>query len=421
MNGRRVLISGASVAGPALAHWLVRYGFDVTVVERAGALREGGQAVDFRGRPQMGVLERMGVLEEIRRQQTHMGEVTVIDARGRRRTSLPSEIASGEVEILRGDLARILYEATSEDAEYVFGDWITSITEDAAGAHVTFRHGAPRTFDLVVGADGVHSGVRRLAFGPESAYRRELGMYHAVFSTGNHLGLDHTGIMYSVPGKSANVSSARDAARATVALYFASAPLAYDHHDTEWARRQVAERFAGEGWEVPRLLEAMWDAPDFYFDSTSQIRVDRYSRGRVVLLGDAGYAPGPGGMGTGLAVVGAYVLAGEMAAARGNHAAAFARYEERMRPYVTVCQKQGEGADRFMVPARRRHIWQRDLIWGTLPHVPWKGLIAKMATRAAEAITLPDYPAAAPSPRSRRPLTGTTSGVPATGQSITTA
>ncbi|MDF3292776.1 FAD-dependent monooxygenase [Streptomyces silvisoli] len=387
---KTVLISGGSIAGPALAHQLGRYGFRTTLVEKAPAPREGGQAVDFRGTAHLTVLERMGILDEIRRLQTHLGAVAVVNGDGKQISSLPS-IMSGDVEIARGDLSRVFYEATKDRTEYAFGDSISSLNEHADGVDVTFERSAPRTFDLVVGADGAHSGVRRLAFGPESDFRRDLGVCSAVFTVPNQFGLDHRALMYSTPGKGAYVYSKRNTAEATAALFFASRRLEYDHRDTEQHKDIVTGVFANEGWQVPWLLRAMRDAPDFYFDRASQIHIDRYSTGRVVLLGDAGYAGGPGAMGTGLAVVGAYVLAGELAAAPDDHRTAFARYEEQIRPYAAVCQKQAEGMDRFLVPGTRSQIWTRNLMWKALPYLPWKGIINKLTTKAANAITLKEY------------------------------
>ncbi|RSM51474.1 FAD-dependent oxidoreductase, partial [Amycolatopsis sp. WAC 01376] len=170
MTNKTVLISGASIAGPALAFWLSRQGYAVPVVERSRELRSGGQAVDFKGPTHRAVLERMGILDEIERQQTGGLDQTIVDAEGRPLAVLPGEFTGGDVEIRRGDLARILYDRTSPDCEYVFGDSITSLTETPDGVDVTFEREAPRRFDLVFGADGIHSTVRRLAFGPETDY-----------------------------------------------------------------------------------------------------------------------------------------------------------------------------------------------------------------------------------------------------------
>ena len=392
MHNRGILVSGASVAGPALAYWLGRYGFRPTVVERAPALRGGGFAVDFRGEAHMSVLERMGILDEVGRLQTNMGEQVVVDDAGRRLASLPAHFMSGEVEILRGDLSRILYERSKDTTEYVFGDSIASIAESDDGVHVTFERGAPRTFDLVVGADGLHSNVRRLVFGDESKFLGFLGYYVAGFDMPNYLDLDHTGLLYNVPGKLADISSARDNTEAIAGFVFASEPLEYDYRDVERQKEIVAHTYAGVGWEVPRLIEAMWDAPDFYFDSISRIDMDRFSKGRVALLGDAGYGATLGGMGTGLAVVGAYVLAGELAVANGDHRAAFARYEEEIRDYARGCQKLAKDAGPFLAPATSRKIRRRNRAYRMLSFRPLAGVFNRMTTRAANAITLKDYP-----------------------------
>ncbi|WP_329425157.1 FAD-dependent monooxygenase [Streptosporangium sp. NBC_01495] len=392
LKNTNILISGAGVAGPALAYWLHRHGFTPTIVERAPDVRDGGYAVDFRGEAHLTMLDRMGILDDIRREQTNMGAMAYVNGAGKKISSMPADVFSGDVEILRGDLARILYERTRDHVEYLFDDSITSLTEDAKGVQVTFERGEPRRFDLVVGADGLHSNVRALAFGPESRFVREMGLYCAIFTTANHLGLDHTGQIYNTPGKLVGMYSARGNTEAKATFYFASPPLSYDRHDVEQQKKILAEAFADVGWEAPRLLDAMRDARDFYFDSISQVHVDSWSRGRVTLLGDAACCASPlSGMGTGLAMIGAYVLAGELAAAGGDHRAGLARYEEAMREYATGCQKSGDGVGKWMVPDSRFMAWFINQNYRLLPYVPWKGLIAKGIRQTANAVTLKDY------------------------------
>ena len=394
IENRRILISGASVAGPALAYWLARHGFRPTVVERAPHLRGGGYAVDFRGAAHLSVLEKMGLLDEIRAQQTHLATTTYVDEDGRPVAQMPAGIFAGDVEILRGDLGRILYEATRDDTEYAFGDSITALRQDADGVHVTFARAAPRTFDLVIGADGLHSNVRRLAFAENPGSVRDLGLFVSIFSVADSFGLDHSGLLYSVPGRTAAVFSARQSGHAVAQFFFLSAdrgPISYDYHDTGRQQKIVASAFDDVGWQVPRLLEQMPKAADFYFDSVSQVNLDRWSAGRVALIGDAGYAAGPGGNGTGTAVIAAYVLAGELAAADGDYRVAFARYERRLRPYVARGQKQARGGAAFLAPATQKKISQRDRFFRMLPYLPTKGLIRYLSTRTATAIKLPDF------------------------------
>ena len=389
---RSVLISGGGIAGASLAYWLGESGYAVTVVERAPGLRTSGAApVDFRG-DQLALLERMGVLGDIQACQTGMGDQTVIDASGRRLSTFPSVLFSGDVEIERGDLARILYDRSASAAEYIFGDHITGMTQDADGVDVTFAHSAPRRFDLVVGADGLHSAVRRLAFGEESQFRHDLGLAIAGFDVPNTFGLDHGGLIYNEPGRLVMVTSGRDRARASVGLMFAASLPDYDWRDTDGQKRIVAEHFAGVGWQAPALLAALREAPDLYFDTVGQIRLDHWSTGRLVLLGDAAWCTGPGGNGTGHAMLGAYTLAGELALAGGDYAAAFRRYEQIMRPPVTKSQKNAAGAGRFLTPATERKIRNRNRTFRILSSRPMTGLFGWLAKRTANTGTERDYP-----------------------------
>jgi len=391
MRTKKILISGASVGGPALAFWLNRYGFEVTVVERAPGIRPGGYAIDFRGAA-MKVLERMNIVEEIKKFETRAGKITIVDKNNKKLASMPDGFTSGELEIMRGDLANVFYEATKNNAEYIFDDSIAALQEDETGVAVTFSSGKARRFDLVVGADGLHSNVRSLAFGEESKFMHHLGIYFAIFTTPNFMDLkEMAGLYYGTLGKRVGVFSADKDKEARASFYFASPQISYNYRDINQQKEMIRERFAGEQWQVPTLLKFMESAPDFYFDSVSQIKMDRWSSGRMALLGDAAYCASPmSGMGTSMAVIGAYILASELNAADGDHKAAFKSYEQQMRPFVGECQKLAEGAEWF-VPTTRFKLWFSQQIWKILPYTPWKNMMIEMPMKAANFIKLKNY------------------------------
>ncbi|MEV4014606.1 FAD-dependent monooxygenase [Nonomuraea angiospora] len=395
---KTVLISGASVAGPALAYWLQRYGFTPTVVELAPALREGGYKVDLRG-VAMDVVDRMGLTPAVKRYSTQMRGGAWVNAAGKPLATLGPDLiglrAPGDDEVLRGDLARIMYDATKHGVEYLFGDSITGLTQGHDGVMVTFARSAPRMFDLVIGADGLHSSLRAQVFGDEAEFVRPLGMHACVFTVPNHLGLDRWELIYATPGKVVNLYSTRQSA-AKAQFIFPTPDVLPDRRDVAAQQRLVAETFAGAGWESATLLAAMPHSPDFYFDSASQVRLDRWSAGRVALVGDAAHSPSPlSGQGTSLALVGAYVLAGELKAAGGDHQAAFARYREEMRGYVDVNLSLGESNAKQMVAGSTRQIRMQTTMMRMVSHLPWKDLalrpILKPLSAAANAITLKNY------------------------------
>jgi 2-polyprenyl-6-methoxyphenol hydroxylase-like FAD-dependent oxidoreductase len=388
MSAKTVLISGASVAGPALAYWLDRYGFQVTVVERGAALRPGGQAIDFKGQTQLTVLERMGVREEIFRRQTGRADMQFLDASGRQLGLLTGEFLGGEVEILRGDLAAVFYERTAGRCQYLFGDSIAALTETADGVQAEFENAPARTFDLVVGCDGVHSAARRLAFGPERDYVRHLGYYYAVAGApawGMQADRPQRSVAHawSAPGRVA----VKGGSKASHLYIFAAPQLDYDRRDVAAQRRHVAEQFAAVGGEVRGMLAELPGLDDFYLDSMSQVRMKgQYTSGRVALVGDAAYGNTLGGVGTGLAVVGAYVLAGELAVAGGDHPIAYARYNEIMRRYAKIAGQSNAG--RFLAPQTALGIRARNWFLGSRAF----DLMMKYADNASNDIELQDYP-----------------------------
>ncbi|MGE7385760.1 FAD-dependent monooxygenase [Streptomyces sp. NPDC004126] len=399
VKNRRVLVSGAGIAGTTLAYWLLRHGFEPTVVERAPALREGGYKIDVRGAA-LEVVKRMGVMAEVRRERTDVRGGSVVTATGKRVASMDGDTFGGregeDAEILRGDLNRILYDLTKGEAEYLFDDSVVSLEEGPDGVEAVFESGGRRVFDLVVGADGLHSHTRALAFGAEERFVHDLGYYVSIYSVPNHLDLDRWELTYVSPNRTALTYSTAKDTGAKAMFLFASGPLEYDRRDPVAQKRLLAEAYAGEGWEVPRLLAAVGEAPDFYFDSLSQVRMDRWSKGRTVLAGDAAHCASPAsGQGTSLALVGGYVLAGELAAADGDHEAAFAAYESAMRPFVDENQKLGPANIKHMVMRTRGQVWIQLKLLALMNRLPGKEkMMAKVLEpihRAANAITLEEY------------------------------
>ncbi|AIY45149.1 FAD-dependent monooxygenase [Mycolicibacterium fortuitum] len=349
----KILISGASIAGPVLAYWLSRHGFDVTVVERSPALRKtGGHAVDL-FRPAMEISERMGVLPDIEAHATGTTRMFIHRPGSSRPARLDyvkliGAMSDRHVEIMRDDLSEIYYRAGRDDVEYLFGDTITSISADG---DVTFEHSPPRRFDVVVGADGLHSGVRRLTFGDNVA-ESFLGGYLSVVSVPKDLARDGEMTGYLKPGHMAGIYTADhlDDARA-VFIFRPTQPLDYDYRDVDRQKTQLHAAFEHTSPEVDRWLEEIPRTPTFYFDAITQLQMRTWSRGRVTLVGDAGYCPGPAvGGSTSLAVYGAYVLAAEMVRAGDDHAAAFAAYERTLLPRVEGSRKLAAVNAKTVVP-----------------------------------------------------------------------
>ncbi|TSC25300.1 FAD-dependent monooxygenase [Corallococcus sp. Z5C101001] len=394
-----VLIVGAGIAGPSLAGWLAGQGWRVTVVERAHSLRTGGQAVDFRGPVHRSVLERMGLWEAIHDRRTRLGTQALIDAKGRTRVELPPLMMSGDVELQRGDLCQLLFERTRETVEYRFGDAPTSLHETPGGVEVAFEQHTPQRFDLVVGADGLRSNVRSLLFGGAHDCLMHHGYRVAGCTLPNVLGLRQRGVIYSEPGRGVSVTSARDAEQSRALFVFTGAPLGPRERSPTAAREAVSAAFAGAGWKTRQLVDGLLEAEDVYFDDVGSVRLERYWQGRVVLLGDAAWGGTLGGQGTPLAVVGAYVLAGELSASPDAHSAAFARFEARMRPYATPAQDGAKRVGGFFAPRTRPGLFLRNQFYRMLTAKPLERVFERLVTHAANAFELPEYGGAFATPR----------------------
>ncbi|MDS0134202.1 MULTISPECIES: FAD-dependent monooxygenase [unclassified Amycolatopsis] len=386
---KRVLISGASIAGPALAFWLRRAGFAVTIVEKAAGLRTGGYPIDVRGTA-LDVVERMGILPRLQDLHISTRRLTFLDADGAEIVSLaPDAIIGGadgeDLEIRRGDLIRTLFDLVRDDVEVRFGDTIETLTDNG---EVTFRSGHRDTYDVVVGADGLHSRTRELVFGDEAPFHHYLGYCFAGFTMPNDFGLFREGLAWSKPGKGAALYAVLDSEEVHGFLVSARPePPLEAFRNPEAQRELIARTFAGDGWEIPRMVAAMREADDLFFDVISQIHMPRWSSGRVVLAGDAAHAPSfLTGQGTSLALVGAYVLAHALAVFP-DHMAAFAAYENRLRGFVEANQALVSAGQATLFPATAEALEARNAALRGLTTAP-----PATARPEHSALVLPDFP-----------------------------
>ncbi|NUT36229.1 MAG: monooxygenase [Hamadaea sp.] len=362
---KTVLISGAGVAGPTLAYWLARRGLRPTVVERAQGLRSSGSPVDVRG-PAVRVAEAMGIMPRLRASATEVTALSFVDDAGRRVGGMRLGQKAGEVELPRFDLATILHEAARDEAEYVFDDSIATLAQDGDGIDVTFERSAPRRFDLVVGADGLHSRTRRLAFGAEAGFVRHMGVWIATMPVD---GLDlapHEVLMHNAPGRALALHPNRGNPGA--AFIFRGPPVpGFDHRDTAAHKDMVTAAYSGGGWRTSELLQRVRPSDDFYFDSVSQVRLEKWSTGRVALLGDAASCVSLFGDGSTLAMAGAATLAESLAASPDDVEAALRRYEQTHRRLVAPKQRNVARAASILVPATRFGITVRNAVSRLLP------------------------------------------------------
>ena len=395
MKNKNILISGAGVAGLTLAYWLKRHGFIPTLIEKYPSLRTGGYKIDLRG-VALEILKRMEIFSTIVENRTAITHAICVDKAGHQVTQMSADLCGTrlegiDLEIMRGNLCLIMREALGE-IECFFGDSITHISENSNGVYVEFEKNKPRTFDIAVGADGLHSTVRKLVFGDESNFSKELGAYVSVFSIPNFLNLTACEIEHHSLRKFVNIYRDRKDTNAKVAMAF-SVEKPFDSRDPKEQKKLIEEVFENSEWEMPQILAAMKESPDFYFDSMAQIHMPHWSKGRVTLVGDAAYSATPmSGQGTSIAIAGAYVLAGELADAQGDYKVAFSRYEKLMRPFVNENQALAKMSARIM-KGSSYSVWLYRLA-AIMPakvlHY-FKNLGLKRITKAANALTLKEY------------------------------
>lgn len=374
----KVAICGAGIAGPTLAHWLLRGGHEVTLIEQAPQLRTGGYIIDFWGLGYR-IAERMGIVPQVQEAGYRVQAVTLVGDSGRKVAGFSADVfrrVIGErfASLARGDLAAIIFGSLEGRAEVLFGDTVRAIDHDAHGVRVRLERGGERTFDLLIGADGQHSVVRELAFGPEARFERQLGYYAAAWEVAGYRPRDElTYVSHTTPGRQVARFAMRDDKTIFLLVFEASRLAGPEPRDDASRAAALRQVFAGQKWETPRILATLDDVQDIYFDRMSQIVMPRWSSGRVALVGDAGACVSLlAGEGSGLAMAEAYVLAGELKAAGGDYELAFARYEERLRALIESKQKAARRFAGYFAPRTALSLWFRNQVT-RLFAVPWLG------------------------------------------------
>jgi 2-polyprenyl-6-methoxyphenol hydroxylase-like FAD-dependent oxidoreductase len=368
MNNRNILISGAGIAGTTLAFWLKRFGFNPAIIEIAPKLREGGYAIDFMGAG-YDVAEKMGIVTELKKVDINFSKLSFVDKNNKEKGTMNyqkiKKFLNGRAfTLLRSDLAKVIYNSLGKDIEVIFGDTINNIEQDDDKVVVTFRSGTKRNFDLLIGADGLHSNVRNLVFGKETQFEKYYGYYTSSYTI-NHFSVGNNAFsMYNVPYKQVAVYSNNENKTTTFFIFTSPEKLSSPHSGTEKQKQILKAEFENIGWKCRQLLSEVDSATDFYFDSISQIKMEKWAMGRISLVGDACYCPSLlSGKGSTLAMVGAYVLAGELKEANGNYEAAFEQYQILFKPFMDKKQQAARFFAKSFIPKSNFGIWLRNTVF----------------------------------------------------------
>jgi 2-polyprenyl-6-methoxyphenol hydroxylase-like FAD-dependent oxidoreductase len=366
MKNENILISGAGIAGTSVAFWLSKYGFKPVIVEKSPVFRTGGYIIDFFG-VGFEVAEKMNIVDALRNEDIQMNEVTAVNKDGKRISGLNMyqfrKALGGRVfSLKRSSLAKTIYDALPKGIEIIYNNSIKSLKDENGAVAVEFEDGTIRNFDLVIGADGLHSKVRELAFGPEDKFEKFFGYYVSSFTMPDKLTVNKNFLSYSLPGKQANLYTLNDGRQAALLIYRSNNKLKYNHHNVKEQMQLLRNEYAHEGWLCQQMLDEMEKTEDFYFDAVSQIKMDTWSRGRISLVGDACDCPSLlSGQGSTLAMAASYILAGELKKHNGDHTIAFSEYERKFKPFIDNKQNLAQGFAASFVPSSALSIWLRNM------------------------------------------------------------
>jgi 2-polyprenyl-6-methoxyphenol hydroxylase-like FAD-dependent oxidoreductase len=401
MKIKNILISGASVAGPVAAYWLCKFGFNVTIIEKYPSLRLGGYRIDIRGKATE-IVEKMNLRPALQNSSVQMKGSAIMKANGTKIIELNPLLfglrRNCDIEIMKGDLTEILYNLTKNKAEYIFDNSITSVSLEADGVTVKLQMGEERKFDLLIIADGVRSSLRSMVFNEKGTTITKLDYFISVFSIPNFLSLNNQELAYSSVGKVINVFSTGDLNEAKAMIIFKADTSVY--LDQSQQKELLKGTFLDEGGEIAKLSNYVDGTGDFYFSSLDQILMDNLYKDRVVLVGDAGYCPSPAsGQGTSMAIVGAYVLAGELLNSIGEYQRAFKSYQDLMQGFIIKNQDLAHMVLEQMLPKSKSQLWFQSIFLKVISHFAVKEkILSKMLDKmmrdvdgASNSIDLKEY------------------------------
>ena len=393
----KILISGAGIAGPTLAYWLAHYGFDPTIVEKSPQLRTGGYVIDFWGAG-YDIADRMGLIPELLQKGYRAQEARAVNTRGKEIASFPMKSFARALQdryfnLAHGDLAAAIYCKVASKVETIFGDAVRAVEQSENAVRVSFEKSPPREFDLVIGADGLHSRVREIVFGPEQRFENYLGYKAAAFGVDGYRPRDElVYVMHTEVGQQISRFAMHDD-RTMFLLTFADASPEIPA-SLEGQKALLKARFVDTGWEWPKIMETLDSVSELYFDRVSQIRMDPsrglWTQGRVSLIGDAAFCLSLlAGQGAALAMVSAYIVAGELHRANGDYRPAFARYQELFAPFIEMKQKAALRLAGFFAPKSKLALFARNQIMN-LMRLPFAAELA-MGRDMVDKIAIPDY------------------------------